>query len=358
VNKIALAIHGGAGTILRSTMTPELEAEYRGGLGNALRAGWEILDLGGSALEAVEASVVSLEDFPLFNAGRGSVFTHEGKHEMDAAIMDGRQLKAGAVAFVKNVKNPVKLANLVMKHTAHILLGGEGANQFARQMGVEMADDAYFFTEHRYEQLLRAREEGIIELDHTANEQEIIETAAEDPPAGLLSPDETLAGASTGANSRNGGSPNALEAENPESKIRDPKSLGTVGAVACDRDGRLAAATSTGGMTNKKFGRIGDTALIGLGTYADDVCAVSCTGHGEYFMLGVTAFDVAARMRYKNLSLEDAANETIARLTAIGGEGGLIAVDAHGNFVLPFNSDGMYRGCVDADGTVHVEIYR
>jgi L-asparaginase / beta-aspartyl-peptidase len=361
VNKIALAIHGGAGTILRSAMTPELEAEYRSGLQTALRAGWEILDRGGSSMDAVEAAVVCLEDFPLFNAGRGSVFTHDGKNEMDAAIMDGERLRAGAVAFVRNVKNPIKLARLVMGHTEHILLAGEGANQFAKQMGVEMADDVYFFTEHRYEQLIRAREEGVIQLDHTAEEQEIIEEAAAHPPAGVLSTAETLAGVSAVSSLQvsKGPADNGTNGDSTGPVVtKKPKPLGTVGAVACDSSGHLAAATSTGGMTNKKFGRIGDSSLIGLGTYADDTCAVSCTGHGEFFMLGVTAFDVAARMKYKNLPLEDAANETIARLTSIGGEGGLIAVDAHGNFVLPFNSDGMYRGCVGPEGAVQVDIYK
>jgi beta-aspartyl-peptidase (threonine type) len=350
-------------------MTPELENEYRRGLEAALRAGWDILDRGGSALDAVETSVVSLEDFPLFNAGRGSVFTHDGKNEMDAAIMDGTELRAGAVAFVRNVKNPVKLARLVMQRTEHILLAGEGANQFAFQTGVEMADDAYFFTEHRYEQLLRAREQGLVQLDHTDEEPTIIEEAAEHAPVGLLSTAETLAGVSvpnissaqpTTASNGNRAAPtsqNTPNSENPQSAIRNPQSKGTVGAVACDQNGRLAAATSTGGMTNKKFGRIGDTSLIGLGTYADETCAVSCTGHGEYFMLGVTAFDVAARMKYKHLSLETAANETIARLTAIGGEGGLIAVDGLGNFVLPFNSEGMYRGCVSSNSEFDISIY-
>jgi len=329
-------------------MTPKIEAEYRSGLETALRAGWEILDRGGSAMDAVETAVVSLEDFPLFNAGRGSVFTHDGKNEMDAAIMDGVGPHAGAVAFVRNVKNPIRLARLVKEHTEHILLAGEGAAQFALQMGVEMADDAYFFTEHRYEQLLRAREEGIIQLDHTAEEQEIIEEAVEHPPAGVLSTAETVGRSATKAETRPLGSVPG----------KNGKPLGTVGAVACDSEGRLAAATSTGGMTNKKFGRIGDTALIGLGTYADETCAVSCTGHGEYFMLGVTAFDVAARMKYQNLSLEDAAAATMARLTSIGGEGGLVAVDAKGNVTLPFNSDGMYRGYVTSDLGLDVSIYQ
>ncbi len=302
--KIALAIHGGAGTILRSQMTPALEAEYRGGLDNALNSGWSILEKGGTSLDAVEAAVCALEDFPLFNAGRGAVFTHEGEVELDAAIMDGRKLKAGAVTFVKNIKNPVKLARLVMERTGHILLAGDGANQFAEQNGVHLAPDEYFFTEHRWLQLQEAIADGRVQLDHTA-----------------------------------------------------AKPMGTVGAVACDAKANLAAATSTGGMTNKKFGRVGDTALIGAGTYADDVCAVSCTGHGEFFMLGVTAYDVAARMKYKGLSLDDAAIETIAHLTSIGGDGGLIAVDASGNITLPFNSEGMYRGFTTGDRR-DIQIYR
>jgi beta-aspartyl-peptidase (threonine type) len=330
MGKIALAIHGGAGTILRSLMTPELEREYRSGLEEALKVGWEILEKGGSALDCVEATVCSLEDFPLFNAGRGAVFTHEGKNEMDASIMDGRSLRAGAVAFVKNVKNPIKLARLVMERTEHVLLGGAGANQFALEMGVEMADDAYFYTEHRYQQLLSAREQGVIQLDHTAEEQEIL--------------DENL---------------EAVGADGKSSQIRNPKPIGTVGAVACDQNGYLASATSTGGMTNKKFGRIGDTPLIGAGTYADDrTCAVSCTGHGEFFMQGVTAYDVAARMRYQGIDLVTAARETIESLTRTGGEGGLIAVDANGNVTLPFNSEGMYRGYVSSSGELMTEIYK
>lgn len=302
--KTALAIHGGAGTILKSAMTPELEAEYCGGLEAALKAGWAVLDRGGSALDAVEEAVTSLEDFPLFNAGRGSVFNHEGKNEMDAAIMDGSRLKAGAVAFVRNVKNPIKLARLVMERTEHVLLAGDGAIQFAEEMGVELEDNTYFFTEHRWRQLEEAIAAGKIQLDHAA-----------------------------------------------------AKPIGTVGAVACDSQGHLAAATSTGGMTNKKFGRVGDTPIIGSGTYADDTCAVSCTGHGEYFILGVTGFDVAARMKYMGISLESAGADTIDRLTSIGGEGGLIAVDTEGNVVLPFNSEGMYRGSI-VDGASTIDIYK
>ena len=211
-----------------------------------------------------------------------------------------------------------------MERTEHILLAGDGADEFARQMKVELEDDAYFFTDHRYQQLLKAREEGVVELDHTAEESRIIEKAA-------------------------------VGSQSVHSSQTKP--IGTVGAVACDQNGNLAAATSTGGMTNKKFGRIGDTALIGAGTYADNLCAVSCTGHGEYFMLGVTAFDLSARIRYKGSSLMDAADETIERLNSIGGEGGLVAVDSHGNIAMPFNSDGMYRGFA-VDGKLETEIYK
>jgi beta-aspartyl-peptidase (threonine type) len=324
--KPALAIHGGAGTILRTQMTGDLEREYRNGLDMALRVGWNVLYSAGSAVDAVEAAIASLENFPLFNAGRGAVFTHDGRQEMDACIMDGATLRAGSVAAVEHVKNPIKLARLVMQKTQHVLLAGDGAVEFARQQGAEFESDEYFFTEHRWLQLQHARAEGVVELDHTAEEIELLEEA-EDLPTDL------------------------------HFVFPNNKPLGTVGAVACDFEARLAAGTSTGGMTNKKYGRVGDTPLVGLGTYADDVCAVSGTGHGEFFMLGVTAYDVSARMRYKGLNLESAARETIDHLTTIGGEGGVIAVDAHGNITLPFNSQGMYRGYI-RDGEPVTEIYR
>ncbi|KXK00029.1 MAG: asparaginase [Acidobacteria bacterium OLB17] len=233
MSKPVLAIHGGAGTVDKNLMTPELEAEYRSGLDAALKAGWSVLEQDGRSIDAVQAAVVALENFPLFNAGRGSVFTHDGRQEMDASIMDGSDLRAGAVAAIKNIRNPITLARAVMERTAHILLVGEGAMQFAAEEGFPLEPDEYFFTEGRWRQLQDAIAAGRIQLDHAS-----------------------------------------------------PKPLGTVGAVACDAQGRLAAATSTGGMTNKKFGRIGDTPLIGAGTYANERCAVSCTGHGEYFMLG------------------------------------------------------------------------
>lgn len=308
MSKPALAVHGGAGTIFRSEMTPELEAQYRSGIENALRAGWAVLQANGNSLDAVDAAVRQLEDFPLFNAGRGSVFTHDGQNEMDAAIMDGHSKKAGAVAFIRNVKNPIGLARLVMERTEHVLLAGEGAILFAEEMNVELADNAYFYTDNRWKQLEQAIAAGRVQLDH----------------AGAV----------------------------------HPKPIGTVGAVACDVNGHLAAATSTGGMTNKKFGRVGDTPIIGAGTYADEFCAVSCTGHGEYFMTNVTAFDVAARMKYSGLSLDNAAQESIDHLTKLEGEGGLIAVDAQGNISLPFNSEGMYRGSVNSKGETAIAIYR
>ncbi|MEJ7860615.1 MAG: isoaspartyl peptidase/L-asparaginase [Pyrinomonadaceae bacterium] len=322
MQKIALAIHGGAGTILKSSMTPELENEYRASLRAALETGWEILKNGGNSLDAVEEAVVSLENAPLFNAGKGAVFTHDEKNEMDAAIMDGKNLSAGAVAFVKNVKNPIRLARLVMEKTEHILLAGIGANEFAREMKVEFKPDEYFFTDFRFEQLLSAREKGVVELDHTTNE---VQSSKSEPQS----------------------------SSKPKSKI------GTVGAAACDFLGNVAAATSTGGMTNKKFGRIGDTPIIGAGTYADNqTCAVSCTGHGEFFMKTVAAYDVACRMKYKNLNLTEAANETITNLFELGGEGGLVAVDAFGNVALPFNSEGMYRAFITSDGEPVIKIYK
>ncbi len=289
---IRLAIHGGAGTILRSSMTTELQTEYEQGLQDALDAGYKVLQAGGSAVDAVQAAVVSLEDFPLFNAGKGAVFNNAGAHEMDASIMDGSNLKAGASSGTSNVKNPVLLARAIMDNSEHVLLCGKGAEQFAKQQGLAFADDAYFYNQHRYEQWQQALKEDIISLDH------------------------------------------------------NDKKFGTVGAVALDKQGNLAAATSTGGMTNKKFGRMGDSPIIGAGTYANNnTCAISCTGHGELFIRTVVAYDISCLMEYKGLSLQEACDIVIHdKLVKIGGEGGLVAIDKHGNICLPFNSEGMYRG--------------
>ena len=308
--RFMLVVHGGAGTIRRESMSPEDEAAYRATLDTAIRAGYAILSANGRSLDAVQAVVNVLEDSPLFNAGRGAVFTHEGRNEMDAAIMSSRTFSAGAVAGVRHIRNPIDLARAVMEKSPHVMLTGEGAEEFARTQGFEMMPEDYFRTERRWKQLERAL---------------------------------------------------AAEARN-DASTADPlgdRRFGTVGAVALDVHGDLAAATSTGGMTNKRWGRVGDAPVIGAGTYADSACAVSATGHGEYFIRNTVASDICARVRYGGVSLQQAADEVVMRrLVAQGGDGGVIAVDRAGNFTLPFNSSGMYRGWVGADGNVVVKIYR
>ncbi|HVG18891.1 MAG TPA: isoaspartyl peptidase/L-asparaginase [Blastocatellia bacterium] len=314
-----LVVHGGAGTILKSNMTPELEKQYRDALAGALMAGHKILKDGGTSLDAVEAVTRMLEDNPLFNAGKGAVFTNEGANELDASIMDGATLKAGAVAGVKRIKNPISLARLVMEKSPHVMMAREGAEAFAKQNGVEMVDPKYFFTEKRWKELQEAKK---------AEEQK-------------------------GNTNREAG-----REANPSKS--GEKKFGTVGAVALDGAGNLAAATSTGGMTNKRFGRIGDSPIIGAGTYANNrTCAVSATGHGEYFIRSVVAYDISALMEYGGLSLKDAADKVVMdKLVKLGGEGGVIAIDKDGNIAMPFNSAGMYRGYVDSSGKVVVEIYK
>ncbi|MBK9059482.1 MAG: isoaspartyl peptidase/L-asparaginase [Flavobacteriales bacterium] len=297
---VAIAVHGGAGTLDPSALTPENESAYRGALSAAVRRGHAVLTAGGSALDAVEAAVRVLEDTPLFNAGRGAVFTAGGTHEMDAAIMQGSDLRAGAVAGVGNVKNPVGLARLVMEKSGHVMLGGRGAFEFAHEQKVELEDDEYFFDQLRHDQWQEVRGSAEVRLDHSAGE----------------------------------------------------KKFGTVGAVALDAQGHLAAATSTGGMTNKRWQRIGDSPVIGAGTYANDAtCAISCTGNGEAFLRAVAAHDVHALMAYKGLSLEEAVHIVVhEKLPPLDGEGGLIAVDKHGHIVLDFNCTGMYRARIDGRG--------
>lgn len=293
----AIAIHGGAGTILRENMSPETEAAYRQALEQALDIGENILKNGGSSLDAVERTIVFLEESPLFNAGRGAVFTHEGKNELDASIMSGADKKAGAVGGVTIVKSPIQAARAVMEKSPHVFLTGHGAEQFAIEKGLDTVPNTYFFTQDRWEAL-----------------QSILE--AENKQSGYL---------------WNGG--------NPDSKF------GTVGCVALDKNGQLAAGTSTGGMTNKRYNRIGDSPVIGAGTYADNAtCAVSCTGHGEFFIRYAVAHDVSAQMQYGGKSLAEAGHYIINdRLKAAGGEGGLIGVDHLGNIAMPFNTEGMYR---------------
>jgi beta-aspartyl-peptidase (threonine type) len=301
--KFGMVIHGGAGTIERGQMTPQNEQAHRDGLEQALRAGYGVLQKGGASLDAVEAAIRVLEDNPLFNAGKGAVFTHEGTNELDAAIMDGRTLKAGAVAGVMHIKNPIALARLVMEKSPHVMLDGEGAERFAKEMGMPLVEQKYFFTKERWDAL-----------------QKIKKGSA--PPS-------------------------------------EQEKHGTVGAVALDQAGNLAAGTSTGGMTNKEHGRIGDSPIIGAGTYADNrTCAVSCTGDGEYFIREVAAHDVSALMDYKGASLGEAAQSVIDKIGKLGGTGGLIAIDRAGNVAMPFNTSGMYRGTIDADGKITVAIYR
>ena len=305
--KYTLAIHGGAGTIDPDKMTPAKEVAYRNGLMNALQAGEKILSAGGSSLDAVEAAVIQLENDPLFNAGKGSVFTHEGSHEMDASIMRGDTLEAGAAAGVRGVQNPVTLARAIMEKSEHVMLCRDGAEAFAKHIGLPFQNDEYFFDAFRHDQWQHALKENVVQLDHA-----------------------------------------------------DDKKFGTVGAVALDIHGNLAAATSTGGMTNKRWGRVGDSPIIGAGTYANNLnCAISCTGHGEYFIRAVVAYDIACLMEYKGLSLQQACDIVVKdKLVKMGGEGGLIAADALGNLCLPFNSSGMYRGWLKNDIPPTVRIYR
>lgn len=307
--KTMLVIHGGAGTITRRSMTPEAEKQYRATLEQALRTGHAILAKGGSSLDAVEATIRVMEDSPLFNAGKGAVFTHDGKNEMDAAIMDGRTKAAGSVAGVTIIRNPITAARAVMEKSEHVMMVGRGAELFATQQGLEIVDPSYFWTEHRWKALQN-------------------ELMSDKPRAVLDFPDE--------------------------------KKFGTVGAVALDQDGNLAAGTSTGGMTNKMYGRVGDAPIIGAGTYAEnESCAVSGTGHGEFFIRWTVAHDIAALVKYRGMSVQQAGDEVIRKkLEPVKAEGGAIILDRNGNFATPFNSEGMYRGHIGTDGVPVVEIYR
>ncbi|MEP6262302.1 MAG: isoaspartyl peptidase/L-asparaginase [Gillisia sp.] len=309
MQKIAIAIHGGAGTLVKGQMTSQKEAEYRASLQKALDIGYKLIEEGASAIEAVEKTVICLEDSPLFNAGKGSVFTADGTHEMDAAIMDGKDLNAGAVSLISGIKNPISLARDVMEKSDHVFLAGEGAMRFAASRGYKLEKEEYFFDELRHRQWLEIKDSDKFQLDHS---------------------------------------------------VKKDSKFGTVGAVACDNQGNVAAATSTGGMTNKRFGRVGDSPMIGAGNYANNkTCAVSCTGSGEFFIRGVVAYDVSCLMEYKGLTVEEAAGEVINhRILEIGGDGGLIAVDSKGNVALPFNTEGMYRGFRNSAGEEKIAIYK
>lgn len=299
-----LVIHGGAGTILKEHMTPEKERGYREALTEALRAGYGMLQRGKSGLDAVEAAIHVLEDSPLFNAGKGAVFTHDGKNELDASIMDGHTGNAGAVAGITTVKNPISAARAVMEKSEHVMLSGKGGDQFAAEQGLEIVDPSYFFTQERWDALQKVFKED--SLKASGNDQK----------------------------------------------------FGTVGCVALDQQGHLAAGTSTGGMTNKRYGRIGDSPIIGAGTFANGKVAVSCTGWGEYYIRNVVAHEVAALIEYKRLSVQEATQAVIDKVGRDGGDGGLIAINHEGQIAMPFNTSGMYRGAITESGEVEVAIYK
>lgn len=312
---IAIVIHGGAGTILKKNMTQEVEAAYREALSESVQRGYQVLKSGGTSREAVIAAITYMEDSPLFNAGKGAVFTHEGRVEMDASIMEGRELNAGAVASTTRTRNPITLADAILEHSPHVMLVGVGAEMFADEQGIKLVDNSYFHTERRKKALERAiaRERGAV-----------------------LSED----------------------ADDPFELVKDKK--GTVGAVALDSEGNIAAGTSTGGMTNKRYGRVGDSPIIGAGTYADNAaCGISATGHGEYFIRAAVAHDVCARVKYQNISLQAAADAVVQkRLVEMGADGGIIGLDPGGNIVFSFNSAGMYRASVNTTGEIQVGIYK
>ncbi|MGJ1263151.1 isoaspartyl peptidase/L-asparaginase family protein [Sphingobacterium spiritivorum] len=314
-----LAIHGGAGTILRSNMTPEMEKAYKDALTLALQKGYEQIKNGKSSLDAVEQAIHVMEDSPLFNAGKGAVFTNDGKNELDASIMNGKTLEAGAVAGVTTIKNPISAARAVMEKSEHVMMVGKGAELFAKQAGIEIVDPSYFWTKMRWDALQKIKKEDStkVQLDHDQKQSQRL---------GIV---------------------------NKDSKF------GTVGCVALDKNGNLAAGTSTGGMTNKKFGRVGDSPIIGAGTYANNATvAVSCTGWGEYYIRNVAAYTVSALMEYKQEPVKIASQTVIDNIGKMGGDGGLIALDKSGNLAMPFNTEGMYRGMVTADGQIEIYIYK
>lgn len=315
--EFAIIIHGGAGTILKKNMTPEKEAAYKAKLKEAIRVGYKILQQGGSSLDAVQKTINVMEDSPLFNSGKGAVFTNAGTNEHDASIMDGKTLNAGASAGTTTVKNPIDLARVVMDNSPHVMLSGKGAEQFAEEQGLEIVDPKYFYTERRYKALQKIKE------------QEETKLVKDDKTAFY------------------------------DSDIKDSK-FGTVGCAALDKNGNLAAGTSTGGMTNKRWGRIGDAPIIGAGTYANNnTCAVSSTGWGEYFIRAMVAHDISALMEYKGMSLKDAAREVIHdKVGGLGGDGGIVAVDKNGNMVAEFNTAGMYRASMNDEGELIIKIYK
>ena len=315
-SNFTIVIHGGAGNVTKKNLSHEREIEYRDKMTEVLELGYDMLLKGGTAIDVVETGIKIMEDSPLFNAGKGSVFTHAGRNEMDAAIMNGKTLEAGAVAGVRTIKNPISAAKAVMEKSKFVLLSGRGAEQFAKKHKIEIVDKSYFFDQMRWQQLLKIRNSGKTALDHSDT------TGTRDPDGNI-------------------------------------DKYGTVGCVVLDRHGNLAAGTSTGGLVNTRYNRIGDSPLIGAGTYANnETCAVSCTGHGEDFIRQVAAYDVSALMEYKNMTLKEATYEVIMnKMKRVNGRGGLIAVDSKGNFSMLFNTEGMFRGYADNLGNISMSIY-
>lgn len=312
----AVVIHGGAGTILKKDMSPELEQQYKEKLKEALAKAYEKIKEGKSSVEAVEAAIIVMEDSPLFNAGKGAVFTHDGKNELDASIMYGKDKTAGAVAGVMTIKNPIKAAIAVMQKSEHVMMIGKGAEQFAKSQGLEIVNPKYFWTKKRWDALQKVKKEEL-----KANQ------------------------------------PNVMNAHYPDYFLIDKK-FGTVGCVALDKDGNIAAGTSTGGMTNKRYGRVGDSPIIGAGTYADKNVGISGTGWGEFYIRTSAARTVAAKYEYQNKDVKAATEEVMAEIEKLGGDGGIIAMDKNGNVAMTFNTEGMYRGTVTKDGEIEVEIYK
>jgi beta-aspartyl-peptidase (threonine type) len=324
--RLGFVIHGGAGVIKRGSLSPEKEAEYRKKLEEAVLAGYKALQDGKTSLDAVEIAIRILEDSPLFNAGKGAVFTHDGINELDASIMNGKTLAAGAVAGLHKIRNPISLARAVMEKSPHVMMVGDGAEKFAAEQKIELVDPKYFWTKERWDDL-----------------QRILEREKNSPKSQVPMPKS------------------ADEKTNSQSAIENAKSekYGTVGAVALDKDGNLAAGTSTGGMTNKRYGRVGDVPIIGAGTYANnDSCAVSATGWGEFFIRVGVGRDISAQMEYRALPIQQAADTTLGKVKTLGGDGGVIAIDKFGNIGISFNSEGMYRAYIGSDGKPVVEIYK
>jgi len=333
--RLGFVIHGGAGVIKKGSLTPEKEAEYRKKLEEAVLAGYRALQEGKSSLDAVEIAINILEDSPLFNAGKGAVFTADGKNELDSSIMNGKTLGAGAVAGLRHIKNPITLARAVMEKSPHVMMVGDGAEKFAKEQNIQLVDEKYFFTQERWDALQKILKE---EKEAEKNKNEKVKSQ------NLV--DEFLM-------------KNPTYAAMTETQRLPENRFGTVGAIALDKDGNLAAGTSTGGMTNKKFGRVGDAPIIGAGTYANNnTCAISATGWGEFFIRVGVARDISALMEYRALPVQQAADMTMKKVQDLGGDGGVIAIDKFGNIGISFNSEGMYRAYINSDGKPVVEIYK